>query len=85
MNFFKVRADLHVHTCLSPCGELEMTPLHIVKRCEDQGIGLIAVCDHNTAKNVYGVSKAAEGTGLKVLAGMEVTTEEEVRDEGESS
>ena len=78
MSLFKVRADLHVHTCLSPCGELEMTPVHIVERCKELGIGLIAVCDHNTAKNVQGVTAAAERTDLKVLAGMEVTTEEEV-------
>jgi len=73
-----IRADLHVHTCLSPCGELEMTPTAIVHSCLEKGIDLIAVCDHNSAENVSGVRKAAEKTKLTILPGMEVTTEEEV-------
>jgi PHP family Zn ribbon phosphoesterase len=72
------RTDLHVHTCLSPCGELEMSPVRIVEVCRDRGIDVIAVCDHNSAENVKGVRDAAEGTELTVLAGMEVTTAEEV-------
>ena len=73
-----IRADLHVHTCLSPCGELEMTPTAIVHACLEKGIDIIAICDHNSAENVPGVKKAAEKTRLTVLPGMEVTTEEEV-------
>lgn len=72
------RADLHIHTCLSPCGELEMTPQAIVQACQARKIDMIAVCDHNSAENVRGVRKAAVGTDLAVLAGMEVTSEEEV-------
>ena len=78
MTLRSIRADLHIHTCLSPCGELEMTPMHIVVRCQALGIDVIAVCDHNSAENVMGVQRAAKGTSLKVLAGMEVTTSEEV-------
>jgi PHP family Zn ribbon phosphoesterase len=70
------RADLHIHTCLSPCAELEMTPAAIVSGCAAKGMDLIAVCDHNSAENVGYVRKAA-GTKLTVLAGMEVTTAEE--------
>jgi len=72
------RVDLHVHTCLSPCGELEMTPSAIVRACGERGIDIIAICDHNSAENVKGVRRAAEETDLVVLAGMEVTTTEEV-------
>jgi predicted metal-dependent phosphoesterase TrpH len=72
------RTDLHVHTCLSPCGELEMTPQAIVRKCGEKDIRMIAVCDHNSAENVSGVQKAAAGTNLTALAGMEVTTAEEV-------
>ncbi|MFH1942837.1 MAG: PHP domain-containing protein [bacterium] len=72
------RTDLHVHTCLSPCGELEMSPVRIVEGCRERGIDVIAVCDHNSAENVKGVRDAAEGINLTVLAGMEVTTAEEV-------
>ncbi|MBN2417164.1 histidinol phosphatase [bacterium] len=74
----RMRADLHIHTCLSPCGELEMTPVHIVERCRELGLGIIAVCDHNSAKNVAGVVGAAAGGPPAVLCGMEVTTSEEV-------
>ncbi len=72
------RADLHVHTCLSPCGELEMTPGAVIGACEKHHIDIMAVCDHNTAENIQGVMDAAEGTSVKVIPGMEVTTEEEV-------
>ena len=78
MNLRPIRADLHIHTCLSPCGELEMTPRSIIRVCKEKSIDMIAICDHNTAENVKGVQKAAEGTEITVLAGMEVTTAEEV-------
>lgn len=55
-----------------------MTPRSIVRVCHEKSIDMIAICDHNSAENVKGVRKAAEGTGLTVLAGMEVTTAEEV-------
>lgn len=73
-----IRAELHMHTCLSPCGELEMTPMAIVRTCLEKEIHCIAICDHNSAENVEGVTKAAEGTNLTVLPGMEVTSAEEV-------
>ena len=72
------RVDSHVHTCLSPCGELEMTPRAIVRACRKKEIDVVAVCDHNSAENVPAVPEAAEGTGLVVFGGMEVTTAEEV-------
>jgi 3',5'-nucleoside bisphosphate phosphatase len=71
-----VVADLHVHTALSPCGGDEMTPPAIVAAAVERGIGLIAVCDHNCARNAAAVQQAA-GDRLAVLAGMEITTAEE--------
>ena len=71
-------ADLHIHTCLSPCAELEMLPELIVKRAQEQGTQIIAVTDHNSAENVASVINAARGTGVTVLPGMEVQTREEV-------
>ncbi|MFN2225201.1 MAG: PHP domain-containing protein [Anaerolineae bacterium] len=73
-----VWADLHVHTILSPCAEVEMIPPLIVRRARDLGLGLIAIADHNAAHNVAAVIQAAEGTGLTVLPGMEVQSREEV-------
>jgi 3',5'-nucleoside bisphosphate phosphatase len=74
----KFRADLHVHTVLSPCAEVEMIPPLIVQRALEQKIDLIAITDHNASANVAAVQKAAEGTGLTVLPGMEVQSREDV-------
>jgi PHP family Zn ribbon phosphoesterase len=73
-----IYADLHLHTVLSPCAEVEMIPPLIVRRALDLGLDLIAVTDHNAAANCAAVMAAAEGTGLLVLPGMEVQTIEEV-------
>ena len=69
-------ADLHVHTALSPCAENDMTPLDIVAWAVDEGLHMIAVCDHNSARNAAAVQDAA-GDFLCVLAGIEITTVEE--------
>src|SRR5215216_5525593 len=72
------RADLHVHTVLSPCAEVEMIPPLIVQKALERRIDLIAITDHNTSANVDAVQKAAQGTDLAVLPGMEVQSREEV-------
>lgn len=71
-------AELHVHTVLSPCAEIEMIPPFIVQEALERGINLIAITDHNATANVRAVQKAAAGTDLVVLAGMEIQTREEV-------
>jgi len=71
-------AELHVHTVLSPCAAVEMIPPLIVREALDKEINLIAITDHNSSANVEAVQKAAEGTSLTVLPGMEVQTSEEV-------
>lgn len=72
------RADLHVHTVLSPCAEVEMIPPLIVQTALERHIDLIAITDHNASANVRAVQKAAAGTGLTVLPGMEVQCREDV-------
>jgi 3',5'-nucleoside bisphosphate phosphatase len=72
------RADLHVHTVLSPCAEVEMIPPLIVQEALDHHIDIIAITDHNASANVLAVQKAADGTGLTVLPGMEVQSHEDV-------
>lgn len=72
------RADLHVHTVLSPCAEVEMIPPLIVQRAGEKNIDLIAITDHNASANVRAVQAAAKGTQLTVLAGMEVQSREDV-------
>ncbi len=70
-------ADLHLHTALSPCASREMTPPRIVREARERGLELIAVCDHNSAGNAGSVERAAGGRP-EVIAGMEITTREEV-------
>jgi len=73
------RADLHIHTILSPCTELtEMSPHAIVERALQIGLDCIAVCDHNSCENVVTTRKVSRGTGLVVVPGIEITSREEV-------
>ncbi len=73
------RADLHIHTILSPCTELtEMSPRAIVERAHQIGLDFIAICDHNSCENVIPARKISLDVGLAVLAGIEITSKEEV-------
>ncbi len=70
--------DLHIHSCLSPCGDMDMTPNNIAGMAMIKELNIIALTDHNTARNAPALIKAAEQFGIIVLPGMELTTEEEV-------
>lgn len=72
------RADLHIHTCLSPCADLTMSPKRIIEKAHRMKLDIIAICDHNSAENVQAAFNAAKGKDVTVLAGMEVTSSEEV-------
>lgn len=70
--------DLHIHSCLSPCGDDEMTPANIVGMAAVKELELIAVTDHSTCKNCGAVLRLAEEYGVLAMPGMELTTAEEV-------
>jgi len=70
--------DLHIHTCLSPCAELDMYPRAIVRKVREEKLDIIGICDHNSSENVASVQRAACGHPLMVLPGMEVSSREEV-------
>ncbi len=72
------RADLHVHSVLSPCAGVEMIPPLIVDEALQRDIHLIAITDHNATANIPAVQKAAQNTPLSILPGMELQTREEV-------
>lgn len=72
------KADLHIHTVLSPCGDLEMSPAAIVNRAKEKGLDIIGITDHNSTKNCKIVEEIATNEGILVLKGAEVTTKEEV-------
>ncbi len=71
-------ADLHIHSCLSPCGDLDMSPKKITAHVSRGGIDIIALTDHNTAENVSAVLKASRDSNVTVLPGMEVCSREEI-------
>ena len=72
------RADLHVHTCLSPCAAEQMTPIAIIAQAKKKGLDVIAICDHNSARNVWAVRDVGRRQGLAVIGGMEICSQEEV-------
>jgi len=59
------QADLHIHSCLSPCGEEEMRPRALVNRAKAKGLDMIAICDHNSAENAAAFIRAGEERALK--------------------
>ncbi|MCP5107274.1 MAG: PHP domain-containing protein [bacterium] len=73
-------ADLHIHTCLSPCAELDMSPKYIVREAHKKEIHLVGICDHNSGENVPAVKARAKNMGgeVNVIGGMEITSNEEV-------
>ncbi len=70
-------ADFHIHTLLSPCAEIEMTPHHIIMRAAQYGVDAVAITDHNASANAAAAVEAAKNYGVKVFPGMEVECREE--------
>ena len=70
--------DLHLHSCLSPCGSDEMTPANLAAMCALAGLQIVALTDHNTCGNCASFCRAAQLHGLTVLSGMELCTQEEI-------
>lgn len=76
MNLYK--ADLHTHTVLSPCGDLEMSPLNIVKKAKEKGLDILGITDHNSTKNCKVIEEIASDYDLMILKGAEVNSKEEI-------
>ena len=70
--------DLHIHSCLSPCGDLSNSPAAIVKAAKAAGLDGIMISDHNSSRNSPALAEACRRETFKCLFGMEVTTSEEV-------
>lgn len=73
-----MRFDLHIHSCLSPCANLEMSPAEIVARAQAAGLDGLALTDHQSARNCAAVAECARRAGMACLFGLEVCTAEEV-------
>lgn len=74
----KLSYDLHIHSCLSPCSEEDMTPANIVAMAALKELDVIAVTDHNSCRNCPAVLKWAKENNIIAIPGMELTTMEEV-------
>jgi PHP family Zn ribbon phosphoesterase len=70
--------DFHIHSCLSPCGDADMTPNNIVNMAKLKGLDVIALTDHNACGNCASAMKAAQRIGLTVIPGMELCTSEDI-------
>lgn len=73
-----LRADLHIHTVLSPCGDLDMSPVNIVSEAALKGLAIIGITDHNSTRHCSLIDRLASEKGIFVMRGAEVTTKEEV-------
>lgn len=73
----KIYYDFHIHSCLSPCGDDEMTPNNLVNMAQLAGLTALALTDHNTCGNCAAAAAVARELGLTFLAGMELCTAEE--------
>lgn len=78
ISLHQYRADLHIHTVLSPCADVEMSPAAIVHKAKKEGLQIIGITDHNSTRNTKLVKQLAQKEGIFVLCGVEVTTKEEV-------
>jgi len=76
MNWYK--ADLHVHSVLSPCGDLEMSPDNVLQTAFSRGVDIIAITDHNSFANNPAFRKIARRYGISYIFGAEIQTAEEV-------
>ena len=74
----KFRADLHMHSVLSPCGDIEMSPSAIIAKAKEKGLDIIGLTDHNSTLNAEVTRKIGEQNGIAVMMGAEVTTKEEI-------
>ena len=73
-----VKYDLHLHSCLSPCGDDDMTPNNIVNMALIKELEVIALSDHNSCANCPAIMEAGRINGLLVIPGMELTTSEDI-------
>ncbi len=74
----KLPYDLHIHSCLSPCADDDMTPGNIAGMAYLQGLKIVALTDHNSAKNCRSFFSVARKLGIVPIAGMELTTAEDI-------
>jgi 3',5'-nucleoside bisphosphate phosphatase len=74
-----IKADVHLHTCLSPCADITQSPKRVVEKAKEQGFNLLFITDHNSMVNAEAAIKTGKDLGdLWIYPGMEITTREEI-------
>lgn len=76
MNWY--RADLHIHSVLSPCGDLDMSPARIIQEAKKNKLDIIGIADHNSTLHAELMVELGKKEGITVFPGAEVSTQEEV-------
>lgn len=77
MELKSYRADLHLHTVLSPCGDIYMSPSAIIEQAKKLHLDVIAITDHNSTRQVKVTQQLGRENGILVIGGVEITTQEE--------
>ncbi|HEX2395613.1 MAG TPA: PHP domain-containing protein [Bacteroidales bacterium] len=72
------KADLHIHTVLSPCGGPDMSPVNIIRQAAEKKLNIIAITDHNSTLHCRLAQKIGARYGITVIAGAEINTSEEI-------
>jgi PHP family Zn ribbon phosphoesterase len=72
------KADMHIHTVLSPCGGLDMSPVNIVRQAAEKKLDIIAITDHNSTRHCRVTRQIGEKYGITILPGAEVNTKEDI-------
>ena len=72
------KADLHIHSVLSPCGSLEMSPKAVIKKAKEESLDIIAITDHNSLLNCPAYSYYASKENILLIYGVEIQTSEEI-------
>ena len=76
MNWY--RADLHIHSVLSPCGDLDMSPTRIIQEAKNKKLDIIGISDHNSTLHAELMIELGKKEGITVFPGVEISTQEEV-------
>ncbi len=72
------KADLHIHSVLSPCGDLDASPARIVRKACEKGIDILGISDHNSTRHCRLMQELGNESGIYILPGVEINTHEEI-------
>lgn len=68
--------DLHCHSTAS---DGVLTPTELVQRAHEQGVNVLALCDHDTVMGIDEAKLEADKLGIELINGVEISTNWEGR------